>query len=150
MEGSGFFQHGHTYVAHVAACAGALAVQRVIQEENLLNNVKVRGEQLRQLLREQFFAHPHVGDVRGRGLFISVEFVQDRISKASFDPQLKIYAQLKASGMQHGILTYPSGGTVDGVRGDHVLLAPPFTCTEGDIERIAELFGRAVQKVLPN
>ena len=150
VEGSGFFQHGHTYVAHVAACAGALAVQRVIQEENLLNNVKVRGEQLRQLLREQFSTHPHVGDVRGRGLFIGVEFVQDRISKAPFDPQLKIYAQLKASGMQHGILTYPSGGTVDGVRGDHVLLAPPFICTEGDIERIAELFGRAVQKVLPN
>ena len=149
VGGSGFFQHGHTYVAHVAACAGALAVQRVIQEEQLLNNVKVRGEQLRQLLREKFSNHPHVGDVRGRGLFVGVEFVQDRLSKAAFDPKLKIHAQLKASGMQHGLLTYPSGGTIDGVRGDHVLLAPPFICTEADIERIGERFVKAVQAVLP-
>lgn len=149
VGGSGFFQHGHTYVAHVAACAGALAVQRVIQEEHLLDNVKERGEQLRQLLREKFSDHPHVGDVRGRGLFVGVEFVQDRSSKAAFDPRLKVYAQLKASGMQHGLLTYPSGGTVDGVRGDHVLLAPPFICTETDIEVIGERFLKAVQAVLP-
>ena len=149
VGGSGFFQHGHTYVAHVAACAGALAVQRVIQEEHLLANVKERGEQLRQLLREKFSDHPHVGDVRGRGLFVGIEFVQDRLSKAAFDPRLKVHAQLKVSGMQQGLLTYPSGGTVDGVRGDHVLLAPPFICTEADIERICERFVNAVQAVLP-
>jgi adenosylmethionine-8-amino-7-oxononanoate aminotransferase len=149
VGGSGFFQHGHTYVAHVAACAGALAVQRVIQEELLLDNVKKRGEQLRQLLREKFSDHPHVGDVRGRGLFIGVEFVQDRSSKAPFDPQRKVYAQLKAAGMQHGLLTYPSGGTIDGVRGDHVLLAPPFICTETDIELIGNRFVQTVQSVLP-
>jgi adenosylmethionine-8-amino-7-oxononanoate aminotransferase len=149
VGGSGFFQHGHTYVAHVAACAGALAVQRVIQEEHLLDNVKKRGEQLRQLLREKFSDHPHVGDVRGRGLFVGIEFVQDRLSKAAFDPRLKIHAQLKVSGMQHGLLTYPSGGTIDGVRGDHVLLAPPFICTEADIERIGERFVKTVQAVLP-
>ena len=149
VGGSGFFQHGHTYVAHVAACAGALAVQRVIQEEHLLDNVKKRGEQLRQFLREKFSDHPHVGDVRGRGLFVGIEFVQDRLSKAAFDPHLKVHAQLKVSGMKHGLLTYPSGGTVDGVRGDHVLLAPPFICTEADIERICERFVKAVQAVLP-
>lgn len=148
VGGSGFFQHGHTYVAHVAACAGALAVQRVIQEEHLLSNVKKRGEQLRQLLRDKFSDHPHVGDVRGRGLFVGVEFVQDRVSKAPFDPHLKVYAQLKAAGMQNGLLTYPSGGTIDGVRGDHVLLAPPFICTETDIELISERFVRTVQNVL--
>ena len=149
VGGSGFFQHGHTYVAHVTACAGALAVQRVIQEELLLDNVKKRGEQLRQVLREKFSEHPHVGDVRGRGLFVGIEFVQDRLSKAAFDPKLKVYSQLKASGMQHGLLTYPSGGTIDGVRGDHVLLAPPFICTETDIELICERFVHAVQSVLP-
>lgn len=148
VGGSGFFQHGHTYVAHVAACAGALAVQRVIQEEHLLGNVKKRGEQLRQLLRDKFSDHPHVGDVRGRGLFVGVEFVQDRLSQAPFDPHLKVYAQLKAAGMQNGLLTYPSGGTIDGVRGDHVLLAPPFICTETDIELICERFVRTVQNVL--
>ena len=149
VGGSGSFQHGHTYVAHVAACAGALAVQRVIQEENLLNNVSMRGEQLRQLLREQFATHPNVGDIRGRGLFVGIEFVKDRASKAPFDTQLKIHAQLKASGMQQGLLTYPSGGTIDGVRGDHVLLAPPFICTETDIELICERFVKAVKAVLP-
>ena len=148
--GSGFFQHGHTYVAHVAACAGALAVQRVIQEENLLSNVLARGEQLRQALSEKFSSHPNVGDIRGRGLFVGVEFVEDRDSKAPFDPLRKVYAQLKASGMQQGLLTYPSGGTIDGVRGDHVLLAPPFICTKQDIERIVERFGQAVHAVLPD
>jgi adenosylmethionine-8-amino-7-oxononanoate aminotransferase len=148
VQGSGFFQHGHTYVAHVAACAGALAVQQVIQEEGLLANVKVRGEQLRQLLRERFSAHPNVGDIRGRGLFIGIEFVKDRTSKVPFEPELKLHAQLKTSGMQQGLLMYPSGGTVDGVRGDHVLLAPPFICTEQEIERIGERFVLAVKKVL--
>ena len=122
----------------------------MIQEENLLSNVLARGEQLRQALNEKFSSHPNVGDIRGRGLFVGVEFVQDRNSKAPFDPQRKLYAQLKASGMQQGLLTYPSGGTIDGVRGDHVLLAPPFICTAQDIERIVERFGQAVHAVLPD
>ncbi len=149
VGGSGFFQHGHTYIGHATACAAALAVQRTIAEEGLLANVLARGEQLRARLREALGAHPNLGDVRGRGLFVGVEFVADRASKATLDPALKTHARLKTAAMQQGLLVYPMGGTVDGVHGDHVLLAPPFICTEADIERIVARFVAAVGEVLP-
>ncbi|MFP3616352.1 aminotransferase class III-fold pyridoxal phosphate-dependent enzyme, partial [Paraburkholderia sp. SIMBA_050] len=88
VDGSGFFQHGHTYLGHATACAAALEVQRVIAEEKLLDNVKARGEQLRSLLREHYAQHPYIGDVRGRGLFVGVELVQDRATKTPFDAKL--------------------------------------------------------------
>ncbi|EYS86102.1 hypothetical protein CF68_07400 [Cupriavidus sp. SK-4] len=149
VGGSGFFQHGHTYIGHATACAAALAVQRTIAEDKLLANVLARGEQLRAQLREALGDHPNLGDVRGRGLFVGVEFVADRDSKATLDPALKTHARLKSAAMQNGLLVYPMGGTVDGVRGDHVLFAPPFICTPQDIDRIVERFAAAVQAVLP-
>ncbi len=149
VGGSGFFQHGHTYIGHATACAAALAVQRTIAEDNLLANVLARGEQLRARLREALGDHPHLGDIRGRGLFVGVEFVADRDSKATLDPALKTHARLKAAAVQNGLLVYPMGGTVDGVHGDHVLFAPPFICTPQDIDRIVERFAAAVQAVLP-
>ncbi|WP_439686490.1 aspartate aminotransferase family protein [Cupriavidus oxalaticus] len=149
VGGSGFFQHGHTYIGHATACAAALAVQRTIAEDRLLANVLARGEQLRARLREALGEHPNLGDVRGRGLFVGVEFVADRDSKATLDPALKTHARLKSAAMQNGLLVYPMGGTVDGVRGDHVLFAPPFICTGQDIDNIVERFAAAVQAVLP-
>ncbi|CAG9184935.1 putative aminotransferase [Cupriavidus laharis] len=149
VAGSGFFQHGHTYIGHATACAAALAVQRTIAEDNLLANVRERGEQLRARLRETLGNHPNLGDIRGRGLFVGVEFVADRDSKATLDPKLKTHAKLKAAAMQNGLLVYPMGGTVDGVRGDHVLFAPPFICTARDIDNIVERFAGAVSAVLP-
>ncbi|MCY1254090.1 putative aminotransferase [compost metagenome] len=149
VGGSGFFQHGHTYIGHATACAAALAVQRTIAEDNLLANVLARGEQLRARLREALGDHPNLGDIRGRGLFVGVEFVADRDSKATLDPALKTHARLKAAAVQNGLLVYPMGGTVDGVHGDHVLFAPPFICTPQDIDRIVERFAAAVQAVLP-
>ncbi|MBP0632607.1 aspartate aminotransferase family protein [Cupriavidus sp. AcVe19-1a] len=149
VGGSGFFQHGHTYIGHATACAAALAVQRTIAEDRLLANVLARGAQLRARLREALGGHPNLGDVRGRGLFVGVEFVADRDSKATLDPALKTHARLKSAAMQNGLLVYPMGGTVDGVRGDHVLFAPPFICTERDIDNIVERFAKAVQAVLP-
>ncbi|MEM5433358.1 aspartate aminotransferase family protein [Cupriavidus oxalaticus] len=149
VGGSGFFQHGHTYIGHATACAAALAVQRTIAEDRLLANVLARGEQLRARLREALGEHPNLGDVRGRGLFVGVEFVADRDSKATLDPALKTHARLKSAAMQNGLLVYPMGGTVDGVRGDHVLFAPPFICTGQDIDNIVERFAEAVQSVLP-
>ncbi|MHA7685838.1 aspartate aminotransferase family protein [Cupriavidus sp. PET2-C1] len=150
VAGSGFFQHGHTYIGHATACAAALAVQRTIAEEGLLANVQARGEQLRARLREAVGDHPNVGDIRGRGLFVGVEFVADRATKATLDPAIKVHAKLKSTAMQNGLLIYPMGGTVDGVRGDHVLFAPPFICTEPDIDRIVELFAKSVGIVLPS
>ena len=149
VGGSGFFQHGHTYIGHATACAAALAVQRAIVEDKLLANVLARGEQLRSRLREALGDHPNLGDVRGRGLFVGVEFVADRDSKATLDPALKTHARLKTAAMQNGLLVYPMGGTVDGVHGDHVLFAPPFICTPRDIDNIVERFAAAVQAMLP-
>jgi Adenosylmethionine-8-amino-7-oxononanoate aminotransferase len=149
VGGSGFFQHGHTYMGHATACAAALAVQRVIERDGLLQNVRERGEQLRASLRRELGAHPNVGDIRGRGLFVGVEFVADKASKRPLDPSLKTHAVLKKRALENGLMIYPSGGTVDGSTGDHTLLAPPFICTEADIEEIVDKFATTVRSVLP-
>ncbi|SDI61807.1 hypothetical protein SAMN04487926_120118 [Paraburkholderia steynii] len=146
--GSGFFQHGHTYIGHATACAAALEVQRVIADEHLLDNVKARGEQLRSLLREHYAQHPYIGDVRGRGLFVGVELVQDRATKMPFDAKLKLHAAIKREAFQRGLMVYPMGGTVDGKIGDHVLLAPPFICTPRDIEQIVSRLTDAIEGAL--
>jgi adenosylmethionine-8-amino-7-oxononanoate aminotransferase len=146
--GSGFFQHGHTYIGHATACAAALEVQRVIADEHLLDNVKARGEQLRSLLRERYAQHPFIGDVRGRGLFVGVELVQDRATKTPFDAKLKLHAAIKREAFQRGLMVYPMGGTVDGKIGDHVLLAPPFICTPRDIEQIVSRLADAIEGAL--
>jgi adenosylmethionine-8-amino-7-oxononanoate aminotransferase len=143
-EGSGAFQHGHTYLGHPVACAAALAVQNVIARDGLLSAVRARGASFETRLRERFAAHPHVGDIRGRGLLWAVELVHDRPSKAPFDPALRIHARVKAEAMARGLMTYPMGGTIDGERGDHVLLAPPFIVTEPQLEAIVERLGAAI------
>ena len=148
VGGSGYFQHGHTYMGHATACAAALEVQRVIEEENLLSNVQARGEQLRSALRAWLGDHPHVGDIRGRGLFVGVELVRDRPSKAPFEPQRKLHAAIKQEAMARGLMVYPMGGTIDGKSGDHVLLAPPFICTASDIGRIVERLREAIAAAL--
>ncbi|CAG9215814.1 Uncharacterized aminotransferase YodT [Paraburkholderia sabiae] len=146
--GTGFFQHGHTYIGHATACAAALEVQRVIADEHLLDNVKARGEQLRSLLREHYAQHPSIGDVRGRGLFVGVELVKDRATKTPFDAKLKLHAAIKREAFQRGLMVYPMGGTVDGKVGDHVLLAPPFICTASDIEQIVSRLTDAIEGAL--
>lgn len=143
-EGSGLFQHGHTYIGHPMAAAAALAVQQVIQRDQLLPHVRWLGEHLMAALRQRLGEHPHVGDIRGRGLFVGVELVQDRASKQPFDPELRLHAQVKAQAMQRGLLCYPMGGTIDGRLGDHVLLAPPFICSEAELDEIVELLGQAI------
>ncbi|MGN6316136.1 aspartate aminotransferase family protein [Trinickia sp.] len=148
VDGSGFFQHGHTYMGHATACAAALEVQRVIDEDNLLANVQARGEQLRAALRARLGDDAHIGDIRGRGLFVGVELVRDRTSKAPFEPQRKLNAAIKQEAMTRGLMVYPMGGTIDGKLGDHVLLAPPFICTPSDIERIVERLGDAIDAAL--
>ncbi|MCC5962414.1 MAG: aspartate aminotransferase family protein [Rhodobacteraceae bacterium] len=142
--GSGFFQHGHTYMGHPMAAAAGLAVQDVIARDNLLANVQTMGARLRDGLQAAFGQHSHVGDIRGRGLFQAIELVADRDSKAPFAPERKLHAKIKAEAMARGLMVYPMGGTIDGVRGDHVLLAPPFIVTESDI---AEITGRLAEAV---
>lgn len=146
--GSGAFQHGHTYLAHPLACAAALAVQDVIREDRLLDRVKERGKQLEQRLTERFGNHRHVGDIRGRGLFWAIELVADRAGRTSFDPALKLNQKIKAEALANGLGCYPGGGTVDGVRGDHVLLAPPYIASADEINLIVDKLGTAVDNVL--
>lgn len=148
VGGSGFFQHGHTYIGHATACSAALAVQRVIEQDKLLPNVLARGEQLRGRLREHYAQHPHIGDVRGRGLFVGVELVRDRVSKTPFDAGLKLHAAIRREAFARGLMVYPMGGTVDGRIGDHVLLAPPFICTGRDIDEIVNRLTDAIDGAL--
>ena len=146
--GSGFFQHGHTYLGHPVACAAALAVQRVIERDGLLARVRAAGEHLGGSLRQALGDHPHVGDIRGRGLFWGVELVSERAGKTPFDPERKLHARIKAEAFARGLLVYPMGGTVDGRYGDHVLLAPPFVSTDAQLDTIVGRLQDALQAAL--
>jgi len=143
-SGTGGFLHGQTYQAHPVACAAALEVQRIIRDENLLDNVRAMGTRLETALVERFGNHRHVGDVRGRGLFWALEFVADRATKQVFDPALKINERVKHEALARGLAIYPMGGTIDGRQGDHVIIAPPYIATATDIDAIVERLGAAV------
>ena len=147
-EGSGFFQHGHTYMAHPTACAAALEVQRIIKEDNLLANVRRQGENLYRALMRSFGEHPHVGDIRGRGLFQGIELVANPETKEPFDAALAVNARVKREAMKRGLMCYPMGGTIDGRSGDHVLIAPPFIVDEPAIEIIASGLRDAVDAAI--
>jgi adenosylmethionine-8-amino-7-oxononanoate aminotransferase len=147
-DGSGSFLHGHTYMAHPTACAAALAVQRAIRARGLLANVRRQGDALADALKARFGNHPRVGDVRGRGLFRGLELVADRGTKEPFDPALKLNARIKTRAMERGLICYPGGGTVDGKKGDHVLLAPPFIVTAAHVAEIVDKLGEAIDAAL--
>jgi len=147
-KGSGFFQHGHTYMGHPMAAAAGFAVQEVIRRDNLLNNVVAMGNHLQRRMEERFANHHHVGDIRGRGLFRGVELVRDRDTKQPFAPQSKLNAQVKREAMARGLMVYPMGGTIDGLNGDHVLLAPPFIVNEGEVDVIVDRLGDAIDAAI--
>ncbi len=146
--GSGTLANGHTYMSHAVACAGALAVLEVITEENLLDNVVRQGGRLRRQLDQRFGAHPHVGDIRGRGLFLAIELVADRQTKTPFDPVNGLAAMIKDVARENGLICYPSAGCVDGVAGDHVLLAPPFIIDQDHIDEICDKLQATLEQCL--
>ncbi|MDH0092030.1 aspartate aminotransferase family protein [Achromobacter mucicolens] len=148
QQGSGFFQHGHTYLGHALACAASLAVQDVIRRDGLLERVRVMGAGLAQRLQEALGDHPHVGDIRGRGLFMGVELVRDRATKQTFDPDLALHARIKREAMARGLMVYPMGGTIDGRQGDHVLLAPPFIISEDELDQLTERLTGAIDAAI--
>ena len=147
-SGTGRLWNGHTYMSHVVATAGALAVQKVINEDDLLSNVRRRGEQLRDTLNERLGQHVNVGDVRGRGLFWTVELVQDKATKKPFPAADRLAQKIQQTALEHGLMCYPSQGCVDGIVGDHVLLAPSYTSTPQEIDRIVELVAAAIECAL--
>jgi adenosylmethionine-8-amino-7-oxononanoate aminotransferase len=144
-SGSGQLKHGHTYAGHTLACAAALAVQEAIEEENLLARVKDLSVKLRARLDDSFGQHPHIGDIRGRGLFIGLEMVADRDTKQAFDPSEKKWLKLRQAAMREGLICYPAGGCIDGKSGDHILLAPPFNLTDGQLDEAVEKLEKAVK-----
>ena len=148
VGGSGAFQHGFTYMGHALACAAALEVQRVIAAEGLLAQVVARGATLKAELARAFADHPHVGDIRGRGLMVALELVADRASKAPFAPERKLNARVKETALDVGLVCYPGGGSVDGRQGDHVLLAPPFIVSEAQVGEIVDLLHSAVDRAI--
>lgn len=149
MGGTGQFVHGQTYQGMPVQAAAALQVQRIIRERNLLENVVKQGAYLEKLLHEQIGDHPHVGDIRGKGLFIGLEFVKDKKTKVPFAPALNIAQTVSDTAMEEpfNMTMYPGQGTVDGVNGDHVLLAPTYIVTREDVELVARVVGKVVRRV---
>ncbi|MXQ09686.1 aspartate aminotransferase family protein [Alphaproteobacteria bacterium GH1-50] len=147
-NGSGMFQHGHTYHGHPLAAAAGRAVIRAMDERKLVEGVAQKGPVLEQMLRDRFGQNAHVGDIRGRGFFRGIEFVADRETKATFDPSLNLSGKLKNAAMDAGLVIYPGKGTIDGKHGDHVLIAPPFIASEDDLAEMVDRLGQAVDKSL--
>ena len=146
--GSGLFQHGQTYMGHATACAAALVVQQKIQAPGMMARVRRLGEGFERRLATRFADHRHVGDIRGRGLFRGLELVRDRATKAPFDPSHGLHRRIKAAALTRDLICYPGGGTVDGRRGDHVLLAPPYIVTESQLDDIVERLGAAIDAAI--
>ena len=146
--GSGFFQHGHTYVGHPTAAACGLAVVNAILDRGLVPRVRAQGDKLAARLADRFGQHPHVGDLRGRGLFRGIEIVADRETKAPFDPARGTAAKIKKAAFAEGLICYPMSGTVDGRQGDHVLLAPPFIVEDGQLDELTDKLSLAFDAAL--
>ncbi len=148
VQGSGFFQHGHTYVGHPTVCAAALAVMNRLVDDEIVDGVSEKGGELMNLLDEAFAQHPHIGDIRGRGLFAGLEIVENRGTKKPFDPVLKIHAKIKSCAQSHGLLCYPMGGTLDGKQGDHILLAPPYIIEKNQMKEAVDKLSQAIETVM--
>ena len=147
-NGSGFFQHGHTYLGHPVVTAAGLAVVRAILKRDLLPHVRDMGEKLQSALKMKFAEHPHIGDIRGRGLFCGVELVKDRETKAPFDPSNGLAGKIKKAAFAAGLICYPMSGTRDGRLGDHVLLAPPFILVDEHIDEVVAKLSGAIESTI--
>ncbi|CAI7644943.1 unnamed protein product [Penicillium bialowiezense] len=148
-KGTGVFRHGQTYQGHPISCAAAYAVQKTIQEQSLLENVKSMGAYLEAQLRKRFESHPHVGDIRGKGLFWGMEFVRDKASKEPFDPKDRLSFLIQEKGLEpkHSVSLYGCSGTVDGIRGDHLVLAPPYIVTKEEIDILVDTLAKVLEEI---
>ncbi len=147
-DGTGFFQHGHTYIGHPVATAAALAVVQELTSRDLPARASVMGEKLQSFLENRFGQHPNVGDIRGRGLFRGIEIVTDRDTKTPFDPSRGVAGIIKKAAMAEGLICYPMSGTRDGRNGDHILLAPPFIIEEEQLTELVDKLERAISSVI--
>ncbi|MBE0452939.1 MAG: aspartate aminotransferase family protein [Roseovarius sp.] len=148
-QGTGFFQHGHTYIGHPIACAAADVVVEKLTAGGMTARAAKMGARLDAALQEAFGQHPHIGDIRGRGMFRGLEIVEDRATKTPFAPERAINKALKTAAFEAGLICYPMGGTIDGRQGDHVLLAPPFIIDDTQIAELVDKLSTALRTVLP-
>lgn len=147
-KGKGTFLHGQTYQALPLSCAAALAVQKIIVRDNLMDNASKQGLVLERLLKEKLASHPHVGDIRGKGMFWGVELVADKKTKEPFDPAWDVSGKIREVALAEELVTFYHGqGTVDGERGDHMIIAPAYTITESEVEDVVGRLVRAVDKL---
>ena len=144
----GSFTHGHTYIGHATACAAGVAIASVIRNDNLLENVQRMGARLRERLAAAFGDHPHVGDIRGRGLLVGIELVVDRAARTPPAAVLALPTRLRQEAMTQGLICYPGGGTADGSNGAHILLAPPFIYSEANVDELVTRLGRVLQPLV--
>ncbi|MEL0629995.1 aspartate aminotransferase family protein [Psychromonas aquatilis] len=135
-DGSGFFQHGHTFMAHPVACAAALATVNTIINEKLLETVVVQGQKLQAKLKEALSWLPYIGDIRGKGLFIGIELVADKVTKTPLSADSQANKVVKQIAMNNGLMCYPMSGTINGRDGHHILLAPPFIITDEQLDEL--------------
>ncbi len=147
VEIYGAFAHGHSYVGHATVAAAGLAVMQVVEDENLLDRVKHTGALVRSQLQEVFAQHPHVGDIRGRGLLIGIELVEDRESKTGVRKELGVPAAIRIATMENGLICYPGGGSVDGINGAHILLAPPFIYQPDHVDELVSKLELSLKQV---
>jgi adenosylmethionine-8-amino-7-oxononanoate aminotransferase len=145
-SGTGAFQHGFTYQAHPVATAAGNAVLNFIESQKLFERVSGAGNHLRSHLA-QLESHQHVGEIRGLGLLFGIEFVKNKSTREPFPGDENIAEKIRQAALTENVLTYPSQGCVDGIRGDHVLLAPPFVLTPAESEIIARALGAALARV---
>lgn len=147
-SGSGFFQHGHTYLGHPVAAAAGLAVVSAIVERGLIARVGEMGGKLDAALHDAFGQHPNVGDIRGRGLFRGIELVENRETKQPFEAEKRLAATIKSNAMANGLICYPMSGTIDGRLGDHILLAPPYIIDDKQIDELVAKLETAISMAL--
>ena len=144
----GVFYTGHTFTGHTAACAAGLAVQRLIHREGLLERVRLRGETFRHELKRALARFDEVGDVRGRGFFIGLEFVRDRATKQPFGKDRALSFDIGARAFAGGLICYPGTGNIDGVLGDTIILAPPYNASDAELEEISDKLALAIGAAL--
>jgi len=139
---------GHTFSGHTLACAGAAAVQEIVVRDKLVERVRTRGVRFQEDLKDRIGDVEAVGDIRGRGFFVGVELVSDRDTKEPFSPELMMFDRIRRHAMDAGLICYPTGGTLDGTRGDVVILAPPYIATDSELEEIVDKFDSALRNCL--
>ncbi len=148
MSRHGSLMTGHTFSGHTAACAAGVAVQTIVERDRLLDKVKQDGAYLMDTLRSTLSGRPYVGDIRGRGFFIGIELVEDRTAKQPYDPSLQLYAKVRDQAFANGLICYPAGGNVDGIKGDQIILAPPYNASRAELDEIIDKLQKSLTQVI--